>query len=419
MLKTATQAMLIGASALALATPGTTQQATAPIARYTMDVTTVSGLAAMGGGMGAGLSMAFGGGNNKVAHQMELRLGSTRAPDGGSPAADHFLPSVAKMGKSVPLASPAPTTPYRERKDDDVPENFQKPNGRLLIFWGCGAHAPKGQPVIIDFAKVAAGQMPPNVFGGGVAIPREWTILPSNSKTFGEWPNVRDRKTLSGSSSILGAHRIAGNYSPEIAFNLSQDFLEPLNPTATGTTALQLSWNSVPAATGYYAWLMGFQPGEDGQPRDMVWWASSASRNFGGALWDWLSPATVQRLIGQKIVMPPSQTSCLVPQEVKEAIPQGMMIGNMYAYGPEANFAYPPRPADPKAVWKPEWTTRVRYRSNAMWFVNGPAGMMGAGQSGSYEGAGSAAASEDAPKKKKKCGGGLFGAAIGAATGAC
>jgi hypothetical protein len=394
---------------MALAAPGMTQQGTTPIARYTMDVTTVSGMAAMGGGMGGAMSMMFGGGSSRIARQMELHLGSTQSPTGGKPMADHFLPAGAKMGKSVPLLSPTPGTPApRERRDDDPPENFQKPKGRLLIFWGCGAHAPKGQPAIIDFAKVAAGQMPPNVFGGGVAVPREWSVLPSNSKTYGEWPNGHDRKMLSANSSILGEHRISGNYAPEIKFSLSQDFMGALNPTTSGTTALQLSWTDVPAATGYYAWVMGFQPGEDGQPRDMVWWASSSSRNFGGALWDWLSPATVQRLIGQKIVMPPSQTSCLIPQEVKQALPTGMMIGNMYAYGPEANFAYPPRPADPRAPWKPEWTTRVRYRSNAMWFVNGPPGM------GGMSGASSGSQQQEPQKKCKRGFGGLLGAVTGA-----
>ncbi|MET0361654.1 MAG: hypothetical protein ABW048_07895 [Sphingobium sp.] len=394
-------------SIVALAAPGITQQGSASIARYTMDVTTVSGLAAMGGGMGGAMSMMLGGGSNRVAKQMELHLGSTLLPTGGKPTADHFLPSVAKMGKSVPLTSPTPSAPARERRDDDPPENFQKPKGRLLIFWGCGAHAPKGQPVIIDFAKVAAGQMPPNVFGGGVAVPREWSVVPSNSKTYGEWPNGRDRKMLSSGSSILGEHRVAGNYSPEIRFNLTQDFMGPLNPVTSGATSLQLSWTSVPAANGYYAWVMGFQPGNDGQPRDMVWWASSASRNFGGALWDWLSPATVQRLVGQKVVMPPSQTSCLIPQEVKQAIPAGMMIGNMYAYGPEANFAYPPRPANPKTPWKPEWTTRVRYRSNAMWFVNGPPGM------GDASGSRTSDEQEPSQKKCKRGFGGLLGAVTG------
>jgi hypothetical protein len=87
-----------------------------------------------------------------------------------------------------------------------------------------------------------------------------------------------------------------------------------------------------------------------------------------------------------------------------------MMLGNMYAYGPEAGFAYPPRPADPKVAWKPEWTTRVRYRSNAMWLVNGPPGMPGGGMSG-----GSSTPEGEQPKAKCKRG---FGGLLGAVTGA-
>ena len=37
---------------------------------------------------------------------------------------------------------------------------MQRPKGRLLLFWGCGETARAGQPVIIDFARVAQGQMP-------------------------------------------------------------------------------------------------------------------------------------------------------------------------------------------------------------------------------------------------------------------
>ena len=40
-----------------------------------------------------------------------------------------------------------------------------------------------------------------------------------------------------------------------------------------------------------------------------------------------------------------------------------MMMLSMYAYGPETSYAYPPRPANPKVAWNPEWTARVRYRS--------------------------------------------------------
>jgi hypothetical protein len=38
---------------------------------------------------------------------------------------------------------------------------------------------------------------------------------------------------------------------------------------------------------------------------------------------------------------------------------------NMIAYGPETNSAWPPKPADPKAPWNPEWDVRVRSKSTS------------------------------------------------------
>ena len=51
----------------------------------------------------------------------------------------------------------------------------------------------------------------------------------------------------------------------------------------------------MPMATGFYAMLFGGKPGPDGSMGDMVMWSSSATRQFGGGLGDWLSPATVAR----------------------------------------------------------------------------------------------------------------------------
>ncbi|MFN3820233.1 hypothetical protein, partial [Blastomonas sp.] len=357
------------------------------------------GLAAMGsgGGMGAGLSMMFGGGGNKQMHELILRLGSSRAPASGAPKADHFMPPAAKLGASVPLLTPKPGT-RTDEVPEDLPKDFQRPKGRLLIYWGCGAKAGPGQPVIIDYARLTAGQVPPDLFAGAIAIDR--SVSTGNSKTYGEWPNAETRKLVSADSSLLGEHRIAGNYAPEISFALAQDFMPAItgkaSPIAGGAT--QINWNTVTGATGYYAWVMSAKANSKGEFEDMVWWSSSASRQFGGALWDWIAPAQVARLIQQQVVMPPSQTSCTVPAEVAAA-GGDFALGNLYAYGPEANFAYPPRPANAKTPWTPEWTARVRYRSNSSWLLNGPD--MSAILSGGED--------SEAPKKKKKCKGGLGG----------
>ena len=362
-------------------------------ARYAMDVGTTTGMARMTGGMGSAMGMMFGGGGNREMRELRLRIGST-ASTPASPYADHYFLPPAKLGKSVPLLIP------EQQPREDAPAEFQRPKGRLILFWGCGAHAAKGQPVIIDFAKVAAGQMPPGLFSATVPVDRGPT--PGNSRTYADWPNKKSGKPPAAGSSLLGAHRIASNYAPEINFDLKQDYMAGLTGKSTSVNgATILSWNSVPAATGYHAWAMGAKVDQGGgEPRDFVWWSSSASREFGGGLWDWISPAVVQRLISQKIVMPPSQTSCAIPAEVKQYAPDFLM-GNLYAYGPEANFSYPPKPANAAPGWTPDWTARVRYRSFTSWMIGGPMGGMGA------------AMGEGNAPEQKRCKPSLMGAVLG------
>lgn len=359
-----------------------------PKARYQMDVSTTSGFGA--GGVSV-TKMMFGGGRggNSVAHNLLLRLGSTLPPS-GPPSADHFMPVGMQLGPSVPLVTPTPTaskpTPY---ETPTGPGEVRRPKGRLLMFWGCGPHAGPGQPFIFDFAKIGQQQAFPPGLMSTLVIPDIGPTF-ANSKTFGDWPNSKSNKPLKPNSSLIGDHRIAGNYSPEIKFSLDQDFMAALNAQSRdqGDGSILLSWNSVPAATGYYAWLIGAKSAGD-DSADMVWWTSATGKQFGAGLTDWISPEKVAQLIGMKVVMPPSQTSCQVPVEVKNAA-GGFMMTQLYAYGPERNFAYPPRPANPKVAWKPDWTAKVRYRSNTTLLL----GMPGMGDNGDDNGG-------EAPKPKK------------------
>lgn len=364
--------------------------AASPKARYQMDVATTSGFGAGGANP---MKMMFGGGRGggSVAHTLILRLGSTLAPTGGAPQADHFMPAGMQLSPSVPLTSPQSTP------TEGMPGEMRRPKGRLLIFWGCGSHVGPGQPVVVDFAKLGQQQFPPGLFTADVPVDRGPSA--STSRTYGEWPNARSGKSAKPGSSLIGDHRVAGNYSPEIKFALDQDFMAPLNARGSEQSdgSQMLNWNSVPLATGYYAWLIGAQ-GSGGEDADMVWWTSASGKQFGGGLADWIAPDVVSGLIGRKIVMPPSQTSCQIPTEVKRAS-GGFMMTQLYAYGPERNYAYPPRPANPRLPWKPDWTAKVRYRSNTTVMLGMP-GMddMGDNDTGAANGSGG----NEPPKKKCK-----------------
>ena len=410
------RSVYLGATLIAgfAAMPASTQKAAAPpIARYTMDAGTMSGMAAMGAAGGNPLAMLRGGAGGAI-HELQLRLGSSRAAT-GAPAADHFMPAGAGLGPSVPLITPvaqnAPSGPVER------PPQAQLPSAKLYLFWGCGEHAPAGQPVVIDFAKLAKGQMPPGLLASTVTTAEDWRISQANSKTFGEWPNGRNAKQVPASASLRGDHRIAGNYSPEIAFKLDRDFMPALQPKSStlASGAFGLSWNGLPEATGYYAWAMGAKNMGRGQATEMVWWTSSATQQFGGSLQDWMSPAAVARLVTARTVMAPTQTSCSIPAEVRKLGGDNMML-NLYAYGPESDFAYPPRPASAKVAWKPEWTARVRFRANAMTIL----GMPDMGGFGGSDSEGDRRQGGQQPQQggKPKCPGGLKGVAMRAA-GAC
>ncbi len=383
-----------GVVAAFLAGTALSQPANTGPVRYAMDAATMSGMAAMGsgqGGMGAMMDMMRGGPPSAV-RLLTLHHGAgTTAP---KPQADHFMPKGAELGSSLRLLPPV-----RERAEDGE-VSFERPSGRLLLYWGCGARAAQGQPVVIDFARIAKGEVPPGLFMQGPDLPEDWKIGIANSRTYTTWPHGEDNKIVPAKGSLLGAHRIAANYAKDINFTLAEDFMPPLqarNSTSAGGANL-LAWNGLDKATGYYAWAIGAKnAGRSGAPTEMVWWASSRQQAFGGPLWDWISPAGVRRLIAAGTVMPPEQRDCMIPAEVVKAGGDGLVV-NLQAYGPQVDFAYPPRPADTRAAWNPEWIARVRFRSSTM-LIPGMEGFATGMERAGTEG--SASDAETKPRKPK------------------
>jgi len=385
------------------------QRATSgPIARYDMRAGTMNGIGA-GGGMNPMAAMMGGGRGNQVQHELLLRLGSSNAANPGAPKADHFMPPNANLGKSVALV-----TPREERAPTEMPTG-ERPKGRMLIYWGCGEHAGPGQPVIIDFARLAAGQVPPGMWTS--TIIRDWGPTLQNSRTFGRWP-AEDGKYAKPNTSLIGAHRVAGNYSPEMNFTLAKDFMAPLSVrnTAQPSGATLLNWGGIPDATGYLATLFGGKQGSSGEMGDMVMWSSSATRQFGGGLSDWLTPGQVAGLVRDRTVLAPTTTSCTIPAEVKRDAPDFRM-GTLIAFGPMEEFSYPPRPANPKAAWNLEWTARIRHKSQTSWMeMQG----MTMGQGGEMEDRDDSQAQQSRPQpqcKPRRGLGGFLGGALGAGNG--
>jgi hypothetical protein len=339
------------------------QQVIPPKTVYWLSAATTSGFGVMGGkppSAGDMMRMAMGGGSGGPSKALQLDLGS-KLPPSGPPLAAHAIPPGMAMGPTLALKSPKPEK-AAEHRETRTPEDFERPKGKLLLFWGCGETARPGQPIVIDFAKLAAGQIPPNLFAGE----RVRIVFPPSASTWptwGGWPNddKPSQKGVPANASLIGPHKVTGNYTPEISFTLGQDWLAGLAMTQTkaASGALTLGWNAVPASTAYFAQMMGGGQGSEAEGATVVFWSSSELQTFISGLSDYIAPAEAARLVGKKQLMPPSQTNCAIPKEAMAATQGGLI--SLVAHGPEENFVYPPRPADPKVPWVQDWSVKARY----------------------------------------------------------
>ena len=358
-----------------------------PAATYWMDVSTASGMGAglTGGGqpnMAQVMQMMRGGGG-QVSHSVNLYLASKQSA--AAPQAAHLIPPGMQMGASLPLVAPAAVKPVETRPG--LPANFQQPKGRMLIYWGCGEHAGAGQPTVVDFAKVAAGQMPPGFKAMMNAVQAAQPPRAGQSAGFGEWPNAKDSRAVPAAASLVGAHKVEGNYSPPIAFSLAanQDFMPGLGLREAGSLpsgAVQLSWTPAAQATGYALSMFGASPSGD----VLVWTSANKAAAFPNM--DYLSPSQVKPLVASGAVLAPTTDRCTVPAEVIKASPAGMVM--MIGYGPEASFSDKPK--------SPTWTTRVRYKTTASLML-GMGDMMGAASDDDQP---QRAQQQQQPKKKKR-----------------
>jgi hypothetical protein len=358
-------------------------------------------------------------GRGGPVRSLDLDLGSRHSTPAAPPStlvATHAIPPGMAMGAGLPLRSPPPI--QRGRPEPAEPPEFERPRGKLLLFWGCGEAARPGQPVVIDFARVAEGQIPPGLFAGErVRIARP----PSRSSwpTFGEWPNddrAAGAKAIPASASLVGPHRVSGQYIPTMDFALQQDWMGglALSQAKAASGALALSWNAVPGATGHFLQMFGGRD-EGGDPT-VVFWSSSETQTFISALSDYVAPAEAARLVRARQMLPPTQTSCAVPKEAMAAVEGGVL--SLVAHGPEVNLIHPPRPADPRTPWEQEWAMKARFvtRAGAIAGMDMPA-MAGAG-AGDRTASGRPRCPRDATEQAgRDVGGAVLGGGFGRAVG--
>ena len=188
------------------------------------------------------------------------------------------------------------------------------------------------------------------------------------------WPNKKNTKRVSDDSSMVGAHSIVGDGVPEsLKFDLDQnaDFMPRIALRSSGgpEDAIAVNWQPVDRARAYFLSAVGAK-----SEHEFVMWSSSDVAGAGMELMNYLTGSSIDKWLKQKVLLPTSATSCTVPQGIfasgtgagaRQGGMGGMGMLTMIAYGPETNIAWPPKPANPKTPWNPEWNVRVRTKSTA------------------------------------------------------
>ncbi|MDZ7920778.1 hypothetical protein [Rhodoferax sp.] len=367
-------------STLVLAVSSTTAMAQSqvvrpPVAQYWMDVATVRmadmdelpNLGALGG-MAAGMMGMQGLGDNSFGatkgmmpgRWLDIAVATQRKPAGTQ--ATQTIPAGLGLGASLPLLPPEPVAAKsnvpqsRDRETDDgMPE---QPKGRILLYWGCSDTVRAGQPKVLDLTNAKPADYA-QFMRGRATRERGATAAPGHAI----WPNAQSKQQVPKGASLQGEHKVSGEGIPaSLQFSIGQvqDFMPPmlLSSTGGGANATTLAWPAQPQARAYFLNAMG---GNDGE---MVLWSSSETPEPGWGLMDYLSTPNLDLWLADKTLLPTSQTQCAIPAGIF-ANSKGAMVQGM-AYGQELNLAYPPRPADRRVAWAPEWSARVRVKSQAM-----------------------------------------------------
>lgn len=349
-----------------------------PVAQAWIDVATFSGMGAGLGGMGAGsgnnplsaLGGLFGvGGGGSVpflstqsggsgGRYMDVTLATRANPQLAE--GTQAVPAGLQVGPALKLLSPKDAKPVPgDDGDERVEEPSEKPKGRLLLYWGCGDAVRSGQPRVLDVAKLK----PEDV--AKFFISRRATQRGAHSaQGRPHWPNPSEGKRVPEGGSLVGEHEFKGQGVPEgfkFAIPTANDLMPALTlSTADKAGATALEWNALPTARGYFAGAFAGKGEQADGASEMVIWTSSELPDTGFGLFDYQTNPAVERWVKERVLLAPSTTRCTVPKGVLPA--EGSFL-RLIAYGPELNLAHPPRPADPKAVWEPQWAVKLRVKS--------------------------------------------------------
>ncbi|GAB3464687.1 hypothetical protein GCM10027321_28890 [Massilia terrae] len=299
-------------------------------------------------------------------------------------AATQAVPAGSKLAPSLNLQAPELEKPGGDGNMEQVTGmgDNNMPKGKMYLYWGCGAEVRKGQPLVLDLAKMDPAQYS-KFFQNRSATQH----LPAPAPGRPAWPNKADDRLLPEGASVAGEHAFSGEGLPE-GFKFNIDGAHDLMPAVEANRSdsaggVLFKWKAMPQATGWFVQAMGMRdPAAAGEGEiEMVYWSSSELPDMGMGLINYQPDSAIAKWQKEKVILPASATECVAPKEAVSA----MAMLHVIAYGDELNMAYPPRPKDPKVTWEPQWDVKVRRKSVAS-LMPGMSAMnaaMGGGEAGS------------------------------------
>ena len=304
------------------------------------------------------------------------------------------IPTVMNLGESLKLLAPVPDKPITHEPVDEkvIEPTYEKPKGKMSVYWGCGETIRPGQPRTLDVSKASIEDY------GKFFVSRGSTTRGARSQPgHPAWPNKEDDRKVPDNASLVGAHTFTGNGIPEsfkVSLGAPQDLMPAIELNQQKKDgAVLLDWKTIPHSRGTFITAMGAKADGKGSRDEfeMVIWTSSELPDMGFGLIDYQSNSNIDKWLKEKVILSASTTSCAVPKGIFGEDGGGML--RMIAYGSEAFFAHPPRPTDPKIAWEPDWQTKVRVKSTLSSMLGG------FGESGQRN---KTDAQKDTPKEEKK-----------------
>ncbi len=354
------------AAGAALAQTKSAQVVKPPIAQAWIDVATFSGFGMPAGGNPmAAISGMFGGGqaggnefgrtqSGSAGRWVDVTLSTRNNPNLAE--AMQAVPAGTKLAPRLQLVAPerAPTPPARD--EEVVERDFERPKGKVYLYWGCGESVRAGQPRVIDVATATPQELA-SVFQSRRATQRGAHSAAGRPL----WPSRTDKRMVPEDASLVGEHAFSGQGVPDgfkFSIGAAQDIMPAIElAQSEGATATLLEWKPVPQARAYFIAAMGSRG--SGSSPELVFWSSSELPDTGQGLLDYQTNAAVDRWLNEKVLLAPSTTKCAIPKGILGDA--GML--RMIAYGSEMNVVHPPRPSDPQVAWEPQWAAKVRVKS--------------------------------------------------------